>query len=79
MWRGCVLRVEEIATHFSPETAPRTSPLNRWHSLLCAAAHSCDSIGLALTGPQSHLCCGLCERHCSTTYLGTLSPTVRWV
>jgi len=44
--------------------------LHSWHSPLCGC-RSCDSDGLALTGPQCHLCCGLCERHCSAT-AGTL-------
>ena len=47
-----------------------THTLHRCHSLLCGC-HSCDSDGLALTGPQSLVLRGLCERHCSAT-AGTL-------
>ena len=44
--------------------------LHSWHSPYCAAATAVTAMGspsLAL----SHLCCGLCERHCSVT-AGTL-------
>ena len=71
-----------------PPPSPRLSIIiiissSAAHTTLCTVdtaysvcgCHSCDSNGLALTGPHSHLCCGLCERHCSAT---DLTPTGDW-
>ena len=64
--------VQLFATEAGEQLLCCSHALHSWHSLLClcAAATAVTAMGspsLAL----SHLCCGLCERHCSAT-AGTL-------